>query len=87
MIQGPQDLPDYVWILTILHRAGTEIYVFSRWDIAREQLFKYIQEEWYEEYPFKDMPLERDEAIDNFFHENERTSFILVQEEVLESTV
>jgi len=73
-----------VWLLTVLNSHGTELYVCRDEAVARRQLYEYVAENWPWEWPMADNP---DEAISDFFLDNEKESYILVEEEVLTSPV
>ncbi len=82
------NLPDdvlSVWLLTILNRYGTELYIFREEAVARQQLFDYVKDSWPTKYPDDMMPDEPGEAIRWYFDLNERESYILVNQRVLET--
>lgn len=76
-----------VWCLTILHRSGSELYIFKDKAIARQQLFEYVRDCWKEFYPDEIISEDQDEAVEDFFFNNEEVSYILVEEDVLEEPI
>jgi hypothetical protein len=70
-----------VWLLTIMHPNGTEFYVCDSEDLARDQLFDFVDEYWDDEFD-NEMPEDRDDAIYDYFFENEEESYILTPRKV-----
>jgi hypothetical protein len=76
-----------VHLLTILNRYGTELYVFRERSIARQQLYEYVCDVWDDRFSDIDCPENENDAIEDFFDQNEESSYILVERDVLEEPV
>jgi hypothetical protein len=77
----------HVWLLSILTSRGTEFYVCRNEDVARAQLFEYVRDLWDDTYKNDEIPVNQSEAVHMYFWENERESYILVKEPILEEIV
>jgi hypothetical protein len=81
------DEVDTFFVLSILSNIGTEVFYFRDRAVARKQLFKYVQENWRDEHPGEAIPDDEDVAISAYFYGNERESYTLVEETLLEEPV
>lgn len=86
-MQGPQGKTDHIWVLTILHRHGTETFACKDEGVARRQLYGYVEDGWEDAFGDEPIPEESDVAIDDYFEGNEKESYILIKEAVLEDPV
>jgi hypothetical protein len=76
-----------VWVLKIVTRYGADSYMFRERAVAREQLFRYVEDNWDKSLPRVDMPADRDEAIKQYFEGYEGESYVLAEDEILEEPV
>lgn len=65
-----------IWILTIEHRHGTNVYAHQTKAGAEESLMEYVDEWWDSEMDGAKIPENRDEAIDGYFSSAVETYYL-----------